>query len=97
MNSNGPSFLLATSNGTGMGHLARQLAVGLAAMPDARVTLFSLSVGLPTVTGLGVPGEYAPGPERGWIPESEWAHYLAGRIEMTRGSRLDDWISGPHQ
>ena len=88
MNSNGLSFLLATSNGTGMGHLARQLAVGLAAMPDARVTLFSLSVGLPTVTGLGVPGEYAPGPERGWIPESEWAHYLAGRIEAL-GNAVD--------
>jgi hypothetical protein len=71
-----------------MGHLTRQLAVGLAAMPDARVTLFSLSVGLPTVTGLGVPGEYAPGPERGWIPESEWAHYLAGRIEAL-GNAVD--------
>lgn len=75
-----PSLILATSNGTGMGHLARQLAVGLAAIPKARVTLFSLSVALPTATEQGIPGEFCPGPDRGWIPESSWPHYLAGRL-----------------
>ena len=63
-----------------MGHLARQLAVGLAAPPQSRVTLFSLSVALPTVTAQGVPGEYCPGPDRGWIPEGSWPHYLVGRL-----------------
>lgn len=77
----GPSLILATSNGTGMGHLARQLAVGLSAAPSARVTLFSLSMALPTATALGIYGEYCPGPDRDWIPEAEWPHYLAGRLE----------------
>lgn len=76
-----PSLVLATSNGTGMGHLARQLAVGLAAAPEARVTLFSLSVALPTATSAEIPGEYCPGPDRGWIPETAWPHYLSGRLE----------------
>ena len=64
-----------------MGHLARQLAVGLAAGDDARVTLFSLSVALPTVIAEGIPGEYCPGLDQGWIPEASWAHYLAGRLK----------------
>ena len=77
-----PSIILATSNGTGMGHLARQLAVGLAAIEEARITLFSLSVALPTVTTLGITGEYCPGPDRAWIPQSSWAHYLADRLRF---------------
>lgn len=76
-----PSLILATSNGTGMGHLARQLAVALTAAGEARVTLFSLSVALPTATTTGIPGEYCPGLDRQWIPEIAWPHYLAGRLE----------------
>lgn len=75
-----PSLLLVTSNGTGMGHLARQLAIGLAA--EGPATLFSMSAALPTVSELGVPGEYCPGPDRHWIPERLWAQYLAARIEL---------------
>ncbi|MGD2043593.1 MAG: UDP-N-acetylglucosamine--LPS N-acetylglucosamine transferase, partial [Acidimicrobiia bacterium] len=75
-----PSLLLVTSNGTGMGHLARQLAVGLAS--GSRATLFSMSAALPAVTGLGLSGEYCPGPDRDWIPEGVWAQYLAARIQL---------------
>lgn len=76
-----PSLILATSNGTGMGHLARQLAVALAAAGEAQVTLFSLSVALPTATSTGIAGEYCPGLDRQWMPEVTWPHYLAGRLE----------------
>ena len=75
-----PSIILATSNGTGMGHLARQLAVAKALEGQARVTLFSLSVAVPIAAAQGVPGEYCPGVDRGWIPETSWPHYLAGRL-----------------
>ena len=74
------SFLLATSNGTGMGHLSRQLAVALAGSPDIESTLFSLSVGLPTATREGISGEYCPGPDRGWMPEVVWPLYLRDRL-----------------
>lgn len=80
MSEKSPSLILATSNGIGMGHLARQLAIGLALAPRARVTLFSLSMALPGVSGQGIPGEYCPGPDRGWIPEISWPHYLAARL-----------------
>lgn len=75
-----PSLLLVTSNGTGMGHLARQLAIALAA--EGRSSLLSTSAALPAVTSLGVNGEYCPGPDRDWIPEQPWAQYLAARIEL---------------
>lgn len=74
------SLLLVTSNGTGMGHLARQLSVAIAS--GGRATLFSMSAALPSVTGLGVSGEYCPGPDRDWIPEGLWAQYLAARIQL---------------
>lgn len=74
------SLLLVTSNGTGMGHLARQLAIALAA--EGRATLFSMSAALPTVVGQGIDGEYCPGPDRDWIPERVWAQYLAARIQL---------------
>jgi hypothetical protein len=75
------SALLVTSNGIGMGHLARQAAVGLAGGHEARVTLLSMSVAVPVVTGLGIRGEYCPGPDRDWIPEQLWAQYLAARLQ----------------
>lgn len=76
-----PSLILATSNGTGMGHLARQLAIARSAFPRARVTLFSLSAALPTAASEDIPGEYCPGPDRRWMPEVTWPHYLAGRLQ----------------
>lgn len=75
-----PSIILATSNGAGMGHLARQLAVALAAGKDARMTLFSFSMALPTVTTGTITGEYCPGPDRDWIPPQAWDRYVADRL-----------------
>ncbi len=75
------SLLLVTSNGAGMGHLARQLAVGLAAGPSARITLVSMSAALPIVLSRDVSGEYIPGPDRDWIAPADWAQYVAARLQ----------------
>jgi hypothetical protein len=72
--------LLATSNGAGMGHLSRLLSVGLGLGERAECTFFSLSLGLPTVLPLGLPGEYCPSYDRGWMPERSWNSYLRDRI-----------------
>lgn len=71
---------MITSNGAGMGHLTRQLAVALAAGDGLAATLFSLSVALPVVAGHGVPGEYCPSVERRWMPSRMWHGYLRERI-----------------
>ena len=62
-----------------MGHLTRQLAVALAGRPQARSTLFSLSLGLPAVIG-EVPGEYCPGADREWVRSPHWHSYLTERV-----------------
>jgi hypothetical protein len=74
------NVLLATSNGTGMGHLTRQAAVGLALAGEHQATLFSLSIGLPLAMGLGLNGEYAPSYDRPWIASKAWNGYLRDRL-----------------
>ncbi|MFZ0627309.1 MAG: glycosyltransferase [Acidimicrobiia bacterium] len=74
------NVLLATSNGTGMGHLTRQAAVALSFGPGDRPTLFSLSIGLPLTLALGVNGEYCPSYDRPWLASSSWNSYLRDRL-----------------
>jgi UDP:flavonoid glycosyltransferase YjiC (YdhE family) len=74
------SVLLVTSNGTGMGHLTRQAAVALSLPSGHEATLFSLSIGLPSVLGLGLEGEYCPSYDRPWIASGEWHSYLCDRL-----------------
>ncbi|MDH5295372.1 MAG: hypothetical protein OEW91_17005, partial [Acidimicrobiia bacterium] len=69
-----------TSNGAGMGHLTRQLAVGLA-MPDGvEASILTMSVGAATAAGRGIAIEYCPSYERGWMPRRSWNTYLRDRI-----------------
>lgn len=75
-----PSIVLATSNGTGMGHLAREAATALALGDRARTTVFSLSQALPIALEIGLSGEYCPSHHRDLFPVSDWHRYLADRI-----------------
>jgi predicted glycosyltransferase len=72
--------VLATSNGTGMGHLTRQAAVAMAMGTEHHPTLFSLSVGLPLATGLGISGEYCPSYDQPWVTGRAWHGYLRDRL-----------------
>jgi hypothetical protein len=75
-----PVIVLITSNGTGMGHLTRQLTVALGLGDQARAHVFSLSLAAPVVTAHGLPGEYCPSYDRGWVPRHRWNTYLHDRI-----------------
>lgn len=75
-----PRVLLITSNGAGMGHLTRMLAVALATSRPEHVTIMSMSVALPVVTDQGVRGEYCPSADRGWLVGPRWHAYLADRV-----------------
>lgn len=75
------SVLLITSNGTGMGHLARQLATAIHLRRlGLRPVVLSLSTAVASTTSLGIPAEYCPSPARGWIPGGTWDFYLRDRI-----------------
>lgn len=71
---------LATSNGTGMGHLSRQLSVALAMDGRADPVLFSLSRALPVIRHYPFPGEYCPSRERDLMPRLTWQQYLRERL-----------------
>ena len=77
----GPArVLLVTSNGAGMGHLTRLLSVALAGGDRLAATMFSMSVALPVITEQGMPGEYCPSVDRGWMSGPRWHGYLRDRI-----------------
>lgn len=74
----GLPVVLATSNGVGMGHLTRQVAVAASAPHDLDPVLLSLSGALPTVRSAvrrgrlpelaGLRTEYCPSRRSGWLP-----------------------------
>lgn len=76
-----PTIILATSNGIGMGHLARATAVALEMKDLANPVIVSVAGGiaeLPAATGIRC--EYIPGKNRGWIKRNLWDSYLQARL-----------------
>ena len=76
-----PTIILATSNGIGMGHLARATAVAEELKDVARPILVSVAGGiaeLPSTTG--IPCEYIPGKTRRWMPAHRWDRYFRDRL-----------------
>ncbi len=74
------SVILATSNGTGLGHLARQAAIALALGDRGDPVIFSMSQALPLILDLGLRGEYCPSRHLDLLPPARWQHYLADRV-----------------
>jgi len=75
-----PTVVLATTNGKGMGHLSRQLALALASLGGMDPVIFSLSSAVPVVAPYDMRAEFAPGVLREQIPRRHWDAYLADRI-----------------
>ncbi|MGH3449152.1 MAG: hypothetical protein ACRDQW_00175, partial [Haloechinothrix sp.] len=73
-------MMLATSNGTGMGHLTRQMAVALSLGAQVEPVFFSMSRAMPVIGHYGFNGEYCPSRERGWMPQVRWQDYLRERV-----------------
>ncbi len=75
------SVLLITSNGTGMGHLVRQLAIAASMPSDIRCTILTLSKAASTAARAGAPIEYCPSYATPWITKRAWHRgYLRDRI-----------------
>jgi UDP-N-acetylglucosamine:LPS N-acetylglucosamine transferase len=76
-----PAIILATSNGIGMGHLARATAIALELKDVANPVILSVAGGiaeLPATTGIQC--EYIPGKNRGWMKRHLWDSYLQARL-----------------
>jgi len=78
---NKPTVILATSNGIGMGHLARASAIAKALKNDANPIIVSMAGGIAEIpSALGIPCEYIPGKDRRWMPRPKWDLYLRDRL-----------------
>lgn len=76
-----PTIILATSNGIGMGHLARATAVAEELKGITRPILVSVAGGIaeiPSTTGISC--EYIPGKTRRWMPAQRWDRYFCDRL-----------------
>jgi UDP-N-acetylglucosamine:LPS N-acetylglucosamine transferase len=76
-----PTIILATSNGIGMGHLARATAVAEELKNVARPILVSVAGGIAEIPSTtGIPCEYIPGKTRRWMPAHRWDRYFCDRL-----------------
>jgi hypothetical protein len=75
-----PTVVLATTNGTGMGHLSRQLALAEASLGGMQPVIFSMSSAVPVVAGSEMRAEWCPGPRRGQVSRLVWDQYVSDRI-----------------
>jgi len=76
-----PTIILATSNGVGMGHLARASAVALALKEVANPIIVSMAGGIAEIPSfMGIRCEYIPGKDRMWMTREKWDIYLRDRL-----------------
>ena len=76
-----PTIILATSNGIGMGHLARASAVALELKGSANPVLVSVAGGIAEIPStMRIPCEYIPGKTRRWMPAHRWDKYFRDRL-----------------
>ncbi|MFM1758226.1 MAG: hypothetical protein RL193_803 [Actinomycetota bacterium] len=76
-----PTVILATSNGIGMGHLARASAIAKALKSEANPIIVSMAGGIAEIPdALDIPCEYIPGKDRRWMARPKWDLYLRDRL-----------------
>jgi UDP-N-acetylglucosamine:LPS N-acetylglucosamine transferase len=76
-----PTIILATSNGIGMGHLARATAIAEELKNVAQPILVSVAGGIAEIPSTtGIPCEYIPGKTRRWMPAHRWDRYFRDRL-----------------
>ena len=76
-----PTIILATSNGIGMGHLARATAIAEAMKDFATPVIVSVAGGIAEIpAATGIRCEYIPGKTRGWMPRKNWDTYFRDRL-----------------
>lgn len=72
--------LLVTTNGAGMGHLARMTAVALAGKGTLESTILTFSSAAALTADVDVPVEYCPSRDRGWHSHWLWDDYMQRRL-----------------
>ena len=76
-----PTVMLCTSNGTGLGHLARVMSVGEQLRSDVDVVIFTLSAAVSVAVDQGFRTEYLRSREYSGLSGTQWNSLLAQRLE----------------
>ena len=77
-----PRVLLCTSNGVGLGHVTRMLAVGEALQPQIDSVMFTLSAALPIPIATGMTVEHLASVNQFGSSGAEWHTLLAERVDQ---------------
>lgn len=77
-----PRILFLTSNGAGLGHLTRSLAMGRRLGPGVDIVVFTLSQAAPLVRDLGVHTEFMYSAGYGGTDRRRWNDLYAHRLAM---------------
>lgn len=75
-----PVALLCTSNGVGLGHLTRQMAVGRFLSNTHEIVVFTLSPAAQLAVDAGFHTEYLRSHEYGTVSNRAWNGFYAGRL-----------------
>lgn len=75
-----PRVLFVSSNGAGMGHLTRLMAMARRATERVQPVFFSLSQAVPVVGAEGFPYEYCPSRGALGVPTGEWNRMFGRRF-----------------
>lgn len=76
-------ILFVSSNGAGMGHLTRLLAVANRMRPSIQPVFFSMSQSVPAVGDHGHPWDYCPSQKTLGISSGLWNPFFAERLDET--------------
>jgi hypothetical protein len=86
-------ILFATSNGTGLGHLARAMAIARRLPDDVEAAIFTLSAAAPVVARMGFPVEYMPSYRQpGSGSDWQWNMRLRHRLELLLAELRPDLV-----
>lgn len=80
-----PVVLLCTSNGVGLGHLARMMAVARALEPDVRPVIFTLSAAVAVPVAQGFEVEHLPSAGHAGLGSGPWQRLLEDRVDHLIG------------
>ncbi len=80
-----PVVLLCTSNGVGLGHLARMMAIARALEPDVRPVIFTLSAAVSVPVAQGFEVEHLPSAGHAGLARDPWQRLLEDRVDHLIG------------
>lgn len=76
-----PVVLLCTSNGVGLGHLARMMAIARALEPEVRPVIFTLSAAVAIPVAQGFEVEHLPSAGHAGLLPAPWHRLLEDRVD----------------